>query len=201
MDNKIQPSSKTPYELYSGGKKLVKKKLVKKNKKSNLVLQKSEKVLKEIFPLSKIFLHLLVLGLSGYFYYEIYYKFIMNQEENKCECAIDDWKYEHLKTYVKVNLLLYLIMIILFILVGLLTYFNFIKTLEYTLLILSSILFIPLLLLILYLSISTIILILYLIELYREDCECSNTTRKTIIIALIIINILYSLFNLVVAYK
>ena len=91
MDNEIQPSSKTPYELYSGGKKLVKKKLVKKNKKSNLVLQKSEKVLKEIFPLSKIFLHLLVLGLSGYFYYEIYYKFIMNQEENKCNICLDNF--------------------------------------------------------------------------------------------------------------
>jgi len=192
MSNEIYISSKTPYELYSGGKKSIKK-LVKKNKKSNFY-KKSD-------FLSIIFLYLVVLCLLGYFYYEIYYKFIMNQEENKCECAINDWKYEYLKTYVQVNLLLYLIMIIIVILVGLLTYFNFIKTLLYTLLQVSSILVIPLKLLRLYLFISTIILILYLIELYREDCECSNTTRKTIIITLIIINILYSLFNLVVFYK
>lgn len=154
--------------------------------------KEAQKTINEFIIPSAIFLKLLVFSIAAAIFYFIHYKFIMNQEVNECECAINNWMHEHLKTYVKVQLYTYAFFAFYVLLLVILLKFHMFKTLL-VVIIPSSLAFFALGI---YLLISNIILIMYLYKLYKEDCDCSNTWRKYVIITLIAVNLLTLLVSL-----
>jgi len=196
--NTLAQHQRTEGQGYTGGKKQVKKS--KKTNKSKKIVKEVPKQnpqevlnkLKEMISPSALFWQLLMIGLSAYIFYEIHYKFIMNQELNKCECATNDWMYEYLKTYVKVTLLSYGVIAIASLSLAVSLYMDLMPSLA----LLSFVYFPAWVIFTLYLAISSVILIIYLVNLYQEDCECSNTLRKYILIGLITSNLLSIIFNM-----
>ena len=176
---------------YSVSKKSSKKLKNKSAKKLDTLKDTQKKIDKIITP-SLIFTKLPAFCIGAAIFYYIHYTFIMNQEVNECECATNNWMHTHLKTYVKVQLYIYAFLTLFFLLLVFLIKFHMFKTLLFVIIPSSLTLFA----LSIYTLISNIILIMYLYKLYEEDCDCSNTWRKYVIITLNVVNLLILLVSL-----